>query len=198
MTASSLAVRLASRTSEMHGSIIDSSTSLLAGQRHDIVRFAMGAPNAELIPEAEFTRLLALPTPGRFDYGATEGEPALLEQLQRLQGDADPERLLVTTGGMQGLDIAFKLFVDAGDAVVVEAPTYTNGIGTAMSYRPGCSKPPPTPTGSSWKPCPTSSPGRARPPRWSTRSQTSRTRRAPRSRRAAVGSSSTSPRRGTR
>ena len=134
MTAHSLAVRLASRTGQMHGSIIDSSTSLLAGQRHDIVRFAMGAPNAELIPEAEFSRLLAHPTSGRFDYGATEGEPALIEQLLQHEG-TEPERLLVTTGGMQGLDIAFKLFVDPGDAVVVEAPTYTNGIGTALSYQ---------------------------------------------------------------
>jgi 2-aminoadipate transaminase len=139
MTASALAVRLASRTSQLHGSVIDSSTSLLASQRHDIVRFAMGAPNAELIPEAEFDRLLSVRTPGRFDYGASEGEPELIAQLveyQRRGGvEAEPERLLVTTGGMQGLDIAFKLFVDPGDAVVVEAPTYTNGIGTALSYQ---------------------------------------------------------------
>lgn len=94
----------------------------------------MDAPNAELIPEAEFDRLLAGRTPGRFDYGASQGEPELIDQLvarQRRQGiDAEPERLLVTTGGMQGLDIAFKLFVDPGDAVIVEAPTCTNGIGT--------------------------------------------------------------------
>src|SRR5699024_10165475 len=44
------------------------------------------------------------------------------------------ERILVTSGGMQGLDIAFKLFVDPGDIVVIEAPTYTNGYATALSY----------------------------------------------------------------
>lgn len=140
MTASSVSVRLASRTGGLHGSVIDSSTSLLAAQRHDIVRFAMGAPNAELIPEADFARLFAAPSAGRYDYGASEGEPALIAQLTdhlaRRDGvEVDPERLLVTTGGMQGLDIAFKLVVDPGDLVVVEAPTYTNGIGTALSYQ---------------------------------------------------------------
>lgn len=133
-------LRLAARTSELHGSIIDSSTSLLASQTHDIVRFAMGAPNAELIPEADFDRLFGAGTSGRYDYGATEGEPVLLRELAAHVGrgtgrEVDPNRLLVTTGGMQGLDIAFKLTVDPGDAVIVEAPTYTNGIGTALSYQ---------------------------------------------------------------
>ncbi|MFD0994587.1 2-aminoadipate transaminase [Pseudoclavibacter chungangensis] len=137
--ASGQRARLADRTTQLNGSVIDSSTSLLASQRHDIVRFAMGAPNAELIPEADFARLFQAPAAGRFDYGATEGEPELLAQLaaylERHGEHADPDRLLITTGGMQGLDIAFKLVVDPGDLVVVESPTYTNGIGTALSYQ---------------------------------------------------------------
>ena len=35
---------------------------------------------------------------------------------------------------MLGLDLAFKLFVDPGDLVIVEGPTYTNGNATALSY----------------------------------------------------------------
>ncbi len=35
---------------------------------------------------------------------------------------------------MQGLDLACKLFVDPGDLVIVESPTYTNGSATALSY----------------------------------------------------------------
>lgn len=139
MTTTTTSIRLADRTAQLHGSVIDSSTSLLASQTHDIVRFAMGAPNAELIPSADFARLFTRPDVGRFDYGATEGEPELIDQivsyLQRLDLPADPARIVVTTGGMQGLDIAFKLLVNPGDAVVVEAPTYTNGIGTAQSYQ---------------------------------------------------------------
>ncbi len=99
----------------------------------------MGAPNAELIPEAELAELYGQPTEGRYDYAATEGNPQLIEQIvayqARLSRHIDAERILVTTGGMQGLDIAFKLMVDPGDLVIVESPTYTNGIATALSYQ---------------------------------------------------------------
>ena len=43
------------RTDKLVGSVIDSSTSLLAAQKHDIVRFAMGSPAAETVPAAAFS-----------------------------------------------------------------------------------------------------------------------------------------------
>lgn len=54
-----------------------------------------------------------------------------------LRGTTDEtmaDRLTITAGGMQGLDLFCKLFVDPGDLVVVESPTYTNGSATALSY----------------------------------------------------------------
>jgi 2-aminoadipate transaminase len=120
------------------GSVIDASTALLGQQRHDIVRFAMGAPSEDLVPVAQLDDAFARHRSGRFDYGETEGEPALRQAILRLSEqagvDTSDERLLVTTGGMQGLDLVFKIFVDQGDLVVVEAPTYTNGNATALSY----------------------------------------------------------------
>lgn len=134
---------LADRASGLVGSVIDSSTSLLQSQTHDIVRFAMGSPAHEAIP----TELLAevgqeaigAASPDAFDYAATEGDPALREALlEMLAGTTDAttaERLTITAGGMQGLDLACKLFVDPGDLVAVESPTYTNGSATALSYQ---------------------------------------------------------------
>lgn len=126
------------RSRSLIGSVIDASTALLAEQRHDIVRFAMGAPSEDLIPMSELDRAFAGARAGRYDYGATEGQPELREQLLRLSAFAGnpstAERQLVTTGGMQGLDLAFKLFVAPGDLVVLESPTYTNGYATALSY----------------------------------------------------------------
>ena len=133
----------ASRADLLVGSMIDSSTSLLAAQSHDIVRFAMGSPAAEAIP----TKVLAAigaeevgeASPDAFDYAATEGDMPLRQALlAELEGTSDAttlERITITSGGMQGLDLAFKLFVDPGDLVVVEAPTYTNGSATALSYQ---------------------------------------------------------------
>lgn len=130
--------RLAQRSERLIGSIIDASTGLLAEQEHDIVRFAMGAPGEDLIPVADLNESFARSVTGRFDYGESEGEPALREQILRLAEEAgaptSDDRLLITTGGMQGLDLAFKMCVDPGDLVIIEAPTYTNGYATALSY----------------------------------------------------------------
>ena len=50
----------------------------------------------------------------------------------RIPSDAD--RITITAGGMQGLDLACKIFINPGDLVIVESPTYTNGSATALSY----------------------------------------------------------------
>jgi 2-aminoadipate transaminase len=111
---------------------------LLAAQRHDIVRFAMGAPGDDLMPVELFDRYYGESAPGKDAYGATEGEPELVEQILALLAQhgitSAAGRITVTTGGMQGLDLACKLFIDPGDLMVVEGPTYTNGNSTALSY----------------------------------------------------------------
>lgn len=132
----------ARRSESLVGSVIDSSTSLLQRQNHDIVRFAMGSPAAEAVP-TEILRgladsVFATGSADAFDYAATEGDPqlrgALLDFLAGTPEATTGERLMITGGGMQGLDLACKLFVDPGDLVVVESPTYTNGTATVLSY----------------------------------------------------------------
>lgn len=133
---------LATRTSGLVGSVIDSSTSLLHQQTHDIVRFAMGSPAADAVPAETLAKIAATElgpdSADAYDYGATEGDPplraALLAALEGTSDATSADRLTITAGGMQGLDLACKLFVDPGDLVVVESPTYTNGSGTALSY----------------------------------------------------------------
>lgn len=133
---------LARRGAAITGSVIDSSTSLLQGKTHDIVRFAMGSPAPETIPTAAFAeilpRVLGPGSNGAFDYGPTEGEASFITALLPFLADSgvpvSSEELLITSGGMQGLDLAIKLFVDPGDLVVVESPTYTNGTATIGSY----------------------------------------------------------------
>jgi 2-aminoadipate transaminase len=137
----SLTSLYAARAEGITGSVIDSSTSLLQRQTHDIVRMAMGSPAAEAIPSATFGALLADLAAGgasAFDYGPTEGDRtlrgALIDFLAAQGTPVDPAELLITSGGMQGLDLVCKLFVDAGDLVAVESPTYTNGAATISGY----------------------------------------------------------------
>ena len=139
MTTMNYTLPLAGRAKDLVGSMIDSSTSLLASQTHDIVRFAMGSPADEAVPAAEFRQIAGeILDNSSFTYGATEGEPRLLQllvdYLATTPAPSSLDRLVITTGGMQGLDLASKLFVDPGDLVVVESPTYTNGSATALSY----------------------------------------------------------------
>jgi 2-aminoadipate transaminase len=132
---------LADRARLITGSVIDASTSLLQERPGDVIRLAMGSPARESIPTATFARLLVHESAraDAFDYAATEGDPvlrgALIEFLGRNAHAPEPEQLLVTTGGMQGLDLVCKAFVGAGDTVAIEAPTYTNGAATIASYR---------------------------------------------------------------
>lgn len=134
------ALPYAARATGLVGSVIDSSTSLLHKQTHDIVRFAMGSPAAEAVPSQILSAIAAdeLARPDAYDYAATEGDPplhaALLETLRGTSDETTADRLTVTAGGMQGLDLFCKIFVDPGDLVVVESPTYTNGSATALSY----------------------------------------------------------------
>ncbi|GAB3925554.1 aspartate aminotransferase [Microlunatus endophyticus] len=130
---------LAKRTQRLLGSVIDSSTSLVQRQRHDVIRFAVGSPAAEAIPTAIFDELAPKAfTADAFDYAATDGDrqlrAALLELLSRTSEATTGERLTITTGGMQGLDLFGKLFIEHGDLVVIESPTYTNCTATALSY----------------------------------------------------------------
>lgn len=132
----------AARAALIPGSVIDASTALLQAQTHDVVRLAMGSPAPEAIPAAVFQGLaraaLGADASDAYDYGPTDGEPglrlALLDFLEQQGTPTEPDRLLVTAGGMQGLDLAFKLFVERGDLVAVESPTYTNATGVISSY----------------------------------------------------------------
>ena len=137
----SLTSLYASRVEGITGSVIDSSTSLLERQTHDIVRMAMGSPAPDAIPSATFGALLgdlAGEGASAFDYGPTEGDAslrrALMDFLSAQGTPVDPDELLITTGGMQGLDLVCKLFVESGDLVAVESPTYTNGAATISGY----------------------------------------------------------------
>jgi len=133
--------RYATRAAGIVGSVIDASTSIIQSRRNDVVRLAMGSPAADFVPVALFEELLvavAREGAGAFDYGPTEGDEALRAELLRdlaARGEeVSPSSLLITTGGMQGIDLVCKLFVGPGDLVVVESPTYTNATATISSY----------------------------------------------------------------
>ena len=96
-----------------------------------VADFSRLAPDETFFPIADFVEILA-GTSRRHEelwgYSSPSGLPGLREQIaRRLAESGAPWRepdILVTSGAQQGLDLLFKTFVDPGDAVAVESPTY--------------------------------------------------------------------------
>lgn len=128
-----------SRGLTIQGSAIDASMSVLARAEGSVISFAMGSPAPDAMPRREIADAIAdllRSTNGSdaLDYAPTEGHPrlrsALLARLDRLGSPIDPDSLLVTAGGMQGIDLVCRLFLDPGDVVLAESPSYANGLAT--------------------------------------------------------------------
>ncbi len=71
-------------------------------------------------------------------YGSGQGHPKLREQIcdvMALEGiRANPDDVVVTTGSQQALDLISRIFIDPGDVVLVEAPSYVGALGTFKQY----------------------------------------------------------------
>ena len=134
--------RLASRAVDITGSAVDSSVGLLQRHGGDVISFGMGAAGPDAIPGAALAELaseiLRDPSNSALNYGPTEGErtlrSALLAALAAWGQPASEESLLITTGGMQGLDLTCKMFLDPGDLVLTESPTYPNALVSIANY----------------------------------------------------------------
>src|SRR4029077_16539909 len=100
------------------------------------ISLAGGYPAAELMPVDDFARAMEKTLRERgaevLSYGPTAGYGPLREtiaaEMTRKGSPCDPSSILVTNGSQQALELAFRAFVDPGDAVVVEDPTYTGAI----------------------------------------------------------------------
>ena len=96
-----------------------------------MISFAGGYPSPALLDGAgieQAAQRVFAQGAGILQYGATEGASALREALARLCGargiDAKPEDILVTTGSQQAFDLLVRVFVEPGDVVYVESPSY--------------------------------------------------------------------------
>ena len=113
-------------------------------QRPEVISFAGGMPATECLPCETIAEISAelLSDKARaakiLQYGRTEGVPelndALVEYLKGLGLDADLSNIQVISGGQQGLDLMCKAFVNTGDVVLVENPTYLAFLQIAKTY----------------------------------------------------------------
>ena len=111
-------------------------------KRSDIISFAGGLPAPELFPLKAFRKALnqTLMEDGvsALQYDITEGYPPLKEflcgWLERLGIHATPDRMMLTNGSQQALDLIGKIFLDPEDRVLVENPTYLGAVQAFNAY----------------------------------------------------------------
>ena len=109
----------------------------------DLISFAGGFPDPETFPAEQAAAILhdlvAAGDLAAFQYAPTRGlagtRDAMSSRIEALQGarPADDE-LLVTSGGIEALELVSKSFLDRGDTVVVEGPTYLGAIMAFHSF----------------------------------------------------------------
>ncbi len=131
----------AERTRGMRASEIRALFSV--ANRPEVVSLAGGMPFIEGLPldvigEA-MDRLVRTKGTRALQYGSGQGEESLRERITEvvaLEGvEAHPDDITVTTGSQQGLDLVTRIFIDPGDVIVAEAPSYVGALGVFRSYQ---------------------------------------------------------------
>jgi DNA-binding transcriptional MocR family regulator len=133
--------RFAARAAEMLPSEIRSLFAVAS--RPEIVSLAGGMPNLSALPMemmAEVIKKLIVTNGSEaLQYGSGQGHPKLREQIcdvMALEGiRANPDDVVITTGSQQALDLISRIFIDPGDVVLVEAPSYVGALGTFRQYQ---------------------------------------------------------------
>ena len=115
-----------------------------ASAHPDLVLLAGGTPPVECLPTERLAwataRVWAEVDPSVLYYGEVEGyEPLrslIVERMRRRGVSACVEDVIVTNGSQQGLDFVARAFVEPGDRVVVEEPTYFGALQVFAASQP--------------------------------------------------------------
>jgi 2-aminoadipate transaminase len=131
---------LAARAKQMKSSAIRELLKLT--EQPDVISFAGGLPAPDFFPlrEVEEACRYVIQNEGTraLQYSSTEGYPPLREWLavsmHKYGVPAVPNNVLITNGSQQGLDLIGKVFLEPGDYVITERPTYLGAIQAWKAY----------------------------------------------------------------
>jgi len=132
--------RYAHRTQKMGSSVIRE--LLKFTEQPDIISFAGGLPAPEVFPVKEFqeacNEVLKQHGAQALQYSTTEGYRPLREMIARHTArysvELTADNILITSGSQQALDFIGRLFINRGDYIVVESPTYLGALQAWNAY----------------------------------------------------------------
>lgn len=114
-------------------------------EKPEILSFAGGLPAAELFPLDKIAEVAeeVVQEDGKkaMQYQSTEGfnplRKIIIEQRLTPMGiKADLENIMITSGSQQGLEFSAKLFINEGDVIITESPSYLGAINAFKVYNP--------------------------------------------------------------
>ena len=131
----------AERTTVMRSSAMRDLMEITA--RPEVISLAGGLPDTSTFPPesfaAQMTRIAQESSAQALQYGPTEGFAETKECIREVMAaegmEPDLDDVIVTTGGQQAIDLVAKTFVDPGDVVIAEAPTYPGAVPVFCSYQ---------------------------------------------------------------
>jgi 2-aminoadipate transaminase len=133
--------RFAARATGIKSSVMRDLMAL--SERPEIISLAGGFPDTESFPEGVYDEVWQAVAAGHrassLQYGPTEGLVELREAISHLMAEdgmiAQPDGVLVTAGGQQAIALALRTFIDPGDIIVAEGPTYPGAVPTMTTYQ---------------------------------------------------------------
>ena len=103
---------------------------LTAASKPEVISLAGGLPDAKHFPLSLMKPSLNALTeqPQLFQYGNTQGLEPLLDYFKKEYQLTNQQKALVCTGSQQALDLIARAFIDPGDKIVMEAPSYLGAL----------------------------------------------------------------------
>lgn len=132
--------RYAMRTQRIKSSAIRELLKLT--EQPDVISFAGGLPAPDVFPYSEIAeaaqRVLRDHGPQALQYGTTEGYVPLREMIIRYTArfgiEISMDNIMITSGSQQALDLLGKIFINRGDRILVESPTYLGALQAWNAY----------------------------------------------------------------
>lgn len=115
---------------------------LTSSERPELISFAGGLPAPELFPIEELKvasqAVLTEDGPASLQYSATEGyiplRKAVLKRMEAIGVRSNLQQVMITSGSQQAIDLTGRVFLDEGDTILCESPTYLAAINAFNVY----------------------------------------------------------------